>query len=83
MAKLKIGDLVAIRGDLRRNYKRECVYAPSQLVENKFLKNPTTQALWIGRVEKIDEQRQEARVAGGWRGFEFYEVMLPNQESKQ
>ena len=71
----KIGDLVAIRGDIRRNYKNECVYTPEQLIQGKYLKNTNTGAVWLGTIEKIDEKRKAARVGGGWRGFEYYEKM--------
>lgn len=73
---LKIGDVVAIRGDLRTGFDGGPMYTSEQLIRGKYLKHTTTGAIWLGRVDKVDEKRREALVGGGWRGFEYYEKMI-------
>jgi hypothetical protein len=75
MNKLKIGDLVAIRGDLRVNIKGNCAYTPDQLVDGKFLKRHGTDEIWAGRVEKIvHEEAGDMVLVGGWRLARFRNV---------
>jgi len=66
---MKVGDKVMIRGDRRTAGK----YAPEQLVDGKYVKRLGTDEPWIGTVEKIDGDM--AKVGGGWRGIEMYEVV--------
>lgn len=74
---LTIGDLVAIRGDLRRNLDGRCAYAPDQLAGGKFIKRAGSDVAWTGKVEAIDGDM--AKVGGGWRGIERYELVM-NQD---
>ncbi|UVD32804.1 hypothetical protein [Pseudomonas phage PH826] len=67
---IKVGDIVAIRGDLRKKHGGTCQYLPEQLVGGKYLKHAGTGEMWTGRVSKI--QGDMAKVGGGWRGIEFY-----------
>ncbi len=72
---IQIGDIVAIRGDLRvRMNNRLCCYLPNQLVLGKYLKHTGNGRIWTGIVKKIDGDM--ALVAGGWRGIERYEVIV-------
>lgn len=65
---IKVGDRVAIRGDLRRTYYGFCVYTPEQLAGGKYILNSVTGEVWIGKVEKIQDDM--AFVGGGWRGVD-------------
>lgn len=67
----RVGDEVAIRGDLRIN-RGQCVYTPDQLVDGKYLKHTGHGGIWTGEIEKIDGDM--ALVGGGWRGFETLEI---------
>lgn len=67
---IRVGDIVAIRGDLRKKLGGSCQYLPEQLVDGKFLKHTGTGEMWTGRVERI--QGDLAKVGGGWRGIENY-----------
>lgn len=72
---IQIGDVVAIRGDLRvRMNDGVCLYMSNQLVLGKYLKHTGHGGIWVGIVEKVDGDM--ARVAGGWRGIEMYEVVV-------
>lgn len=68
---LKVGDVVSIRGDLRKRSDGVCMYTWDQLVEGRYLRHTETGKIWLGVVEKI--QGDMALVGGGWRGFEYYE----------
>lgn len=70
---LKIGDVVAIRGDVRINTNGQCAYTPDQLVDGKYLKH-NNGGIWTGVIEKI--RNDIAFVGGGWRGVECLEVMF-------
>ncbi|ATI16001.1 hypothetical protein Y35_GM000028 [Pseudomonas phage YS35] len=67
---VRVGDIVAIRGDIRKKLDGTCQYTPEQLVGGKFLKHAGTGEIWTGRVSKI--QGDMAKVEGAWRGIEFY-----------
>ena len=67
---IRVGDIVAIRGDLRKKLDGSCQYLPEQLVDGKFLKHTGTGEMWTGRVERI--RGDVAEVGGGWRGIEYY-----------
>ncbi|WBQ35246.1 hypothetical protein [Pseudomonas phage pPA-3099-2aT.2] len=71
---IQVGDIVAIRGDIRRRMDGSCMYDPSQLVDGKYLKHTGTGNIWTGRVEAI--KGDKARVGGGWRGLEYYVPIL-------
>lgn len=70
---IRIGDEVAIRGDLRRNLSGQCAYTEEQLVDGKYLKHTGHGGIWTGVVEKV--VGEEALVAGGWRHISRYEVL--------
>lgn len=70
----KVGDLVAIRGDLRINLDGRCAYTPDQLVDGKYLRHTGHGGIWTGTVEKISTDGY-ALVGGGWRRIDRYEVM--------
>jgi hypothetical protein len=72
-APIKVGDLVAIRGDLRRNYHGKCEYLDEQLVDGKYVRHTGHGGIWTGRVEEI--RGDMAKVSGAWRGIERYEVV--------
>jgi len=65
---LKIGDVVAIRGDLRINNNGQCAYTPDQLVDGKYLRHTGHGGLWTGTIEKINNGY--VLVGGGWRSME-------------
>ncbi|AGS81705.1 hypothetical protein PAK_P30083 [Pseudomonas phage PAK_P3] len=67
---IKVGDIVAIRGDLRKKNDGSCQYLPEQLVDGKFLKHAGTGEIWTGQVTRV--QGDMAKVGGGWRGVESY-----------
>jgi len=68
---LKVGDVVAIRGDRRRAGK----YLPEQLVDGKYVKRHGTDEIWTGRIDAITpgDEGDMVKVGGGWRGCEMYE----------
>lgn len=74
---IKIGDVVAIRGDRRMNYmgngKFVCAYHDDQLVDGKYVKHTGHGGIWTGVVANVDGDM--ALVAGGWRCIEQLEVM--------
>lgn len=74
---LKVGDLVAIRGDLRINLDGRCAYTPDQLVDGRYLRHTGHGGIWLGIVDAIDGAGGETRalVGGGWRRIDRYEVM--------
>ena len=73
-APLKVGDLVAIRGDLRINLDGRCAYTPDQLIGGRYLRHTGHGGIWTGTVNKISKDGQEARalVGGGWRNLDCY-----------
>ena len=73
---IRVGDVVAIRGDLRINNDGRCAYTADQLVNGKYVRHSGHGGIWTGVVEKIDNDR--ALVGGGWRTLETYEVMFLN-----
>ncbi len=82
---MHIGDVVAIRGDLMLTtingpYKGRCKYTPDQLIEGKYVKHTGHGGIWLGRVMKF--AGDEVLVASGWRGIEFYEVMVKGVNNK-
>ena len=73
---LKVGNTVAIRGDLQISLptwgqKWRCRYDSEQLVQGKYLKRTGTNGIWTGIVKKINGDM--AFVGGGWRGICFLE----------
>jgi len=62
-ALIRVGDVVAIRGDLRLRMDGSCQYTPNQLALGKYLKHQTHGGVWTGIVEKIEGDM--ARVGGG------------------
>lgn len=74
---MKVGDTVAIRGDLQVHYYPwcgwRCRYSPEQLVLGKYVKHTGHGGIWLGVVEKIAGDM--ALVGGAWRGVEMYEVI--------
>ncbi len=70
---LKVGDTVAIRGDLRLRMDGSCQYTPEQLVDGKYLKHTGHGGIWTGKVSKICGD--EALVGGGWRHVSSYEIV--------
>lgn len=75
---IKVGDIVAIRGDKRVTYSRQypegrCVYDYSQLVDGKYVKHTGTGEIWTGRVDKI--RGEAVLIGGGYFGMEICEVM--------
>jgi hypothetical protein len=70
---LGVGDVVAIRGDMRKRNDGVCQYLPGQLILNKYIKHNGHGGIWTGIVEKIDNGR--ALVGGGWRFINRYEVI--------
>ncbi len=81
---IKVGDVVAIRGDLRTtdngywengeyHSRKRCVYLPEQLIDGKYLKHTGHGGIWTGVVKKIDGDM--ALVGGGWRRLDSYELM--------
>ena len=71
---IQIGDVVAIRGDLRLRMDKTCQYTPEQLVLGKYLKHPKHGGIWTGVIE--DLRGDMAKVAKGWRGIENYEKIM-------
>ncbi|HYD60871.1 MAG TPA: hypothetical protein VEC35_10975 [Noviherbaspirillum sp.] len=71
---IRVGDVVAIRGDLRRTMDGKCQYTADQLVDGKYLKHTRTGEIWTGVVEK--RIGDEALVAGGWRHISRYELFV-------
>lgn len=69
---LQVGDVVAIRGDLRLRMDRECQYTPDQLVDGRYVKHTGHGGVWTGRVDAI--KGDEALVGGGWRHVSRYEI---------
>lgn len=69
--KIEKGQLVHIRGDLRKNLDGSCSYLPEQLVAGKYVKRHGTDQAWTGRVEAVSGDM--AKVGGGWRHVELYE----------
>lgn len=76
--KLKIGDLVAIRGDKRKKHNGECQYLPQQLILGKYLKHTRHGGIWLGKIEKI--QGDMALVGGGWRPLNHYEIIIEGDD---
>lgn len=70
---LEVGDVVAIRGDLRLDINGRCQYTPDQLVLGQYVKHTGHGGIWTGPVERVEGDL--ALVAGGWRGLDRYEVM--------
>ena len=48
-----LGDVVAIRGDLRINNDGRCAYTDDQLFDGKYLRHTCHGEIWIGVVKKI------------------------------
>lgn len=71
---MKVGDLVAIRGDKRLNTEGKCCYLPEQLVRGKWLKHSGHGGIWLGTVRKI--QGDMALVGGGWYKVDNLDVMM-------
>lgn len=69
---VQVGDLVAIRGDLRLRIDGTCQYTPDQLVDGKYVKHTGHGGAWTGRVKSI--KGDEALVGGGWRHVSRYEL---------
>lgn len=78
------GDKVVIRGDKRLSYlgngRFTCQYTPDQLVSGKYVKNHNTGRIWVGVVDKVNNEERIALVAGGWRGFEMIEHFTPGMD---
>ena len=74
---IKVGDTVAIRGDLHRVYVGngvfKCAYFPDQLVDGKYVMHTGHFGIWTGVVEAV--KGDMVKVSGAWRGVEFLEVM--------
>lgn len=73
---IKVGDVVAIRGDKRMNFfggKWVCAYLPEQLVDGKYVKHTGHGGVWTGIVESIDHEDDMVKVGGVWRGSELFE----------
>jgi hypothetical protein len=70
---IKVGDVVAIRGDRRINNNGQCAYTPDQLFQGKYVKHAYNGEIWTGVVKKIDGDM--ALVGGGWRQLDSYEVV--------
>ena len=73
MVDIKIGDVVAIRGDKRVNNNGQCAYTPDQLIDGKYLKHTGSGGIWTGVVAKI--KGDLALVGGGWRRLDQYEII--------
>lgn len=71
---IHVGDVVAVRGDLRLRMDGSCQYPQDQLALGKYIKHQTHGGIWTGVVEKI--KGDMVRVGGGWRGIEGYEKLL-------
>jgi len=71
--KLIIGDVAAIRGDLRLRVDGSCMYAADQLIFGKYVKHAYNESIWLGVVDSIKDGM--ALVGGGWRVVDRYEVM--------
>ena len=71
---IKVGDVVAIRGDKRINYDGQCAYTDSQLFDGKYVRHTGHGGIWTGVVKKITGDR--ALVGGGWLFLDHYEVMF-------
>jgi len=61
---MKPGDVVAIRGDLRRNMNGECAYTPDQLVDGKYVRHTGHGGIWTGVVKKV--RGDMVLIGGGW-----------------
>lgn len=76
---IKIGDTVAIRGDVQKVYvgngKYVAKYSDSQLVEGKYLKHTGTGEKWTGKVERINPDGDMAFIGGAWFGLKVLEVV--------
>jgi hypothetical protein len=74
---IKIGDVVAIRGDRRMSYmgngKYVCAYFDNQLVDGKYVMHTGHGGIWTGVVTKINDG--SALVGGGWRPLDHLEVI--------
>ena len=85
MENIKVSDLIAIRGDLRKTYVGNgefiCSYFEEQLVDGKYIKNSTTGDVWTGVVKKIRDDM--ALVGDGWRGLEFYEKWEKTENNQE
>jgi len=77
MLKVKVGDIVAIRGDLRLRYDGICEYTEDQLVLGKYIKHIGHKGIWTGIIEKLGKyyDHHMAFVGGGWRSVDFLDVM--------
>lgn len=85
---LKVGDVVAIRGDLRTidngywetgeyHSRKKCAYTPDQLIDGKYLKHTGHGGMWTGVVKSVNHDR--ALVGGGWRHHDYYEVICQSK----
>jgi len=79
---IKVGDVVAIRGDLRRRSDGTCQYTPDQLVLEKYVRHAHHKGIWTGVVTKVNNTTEEALVEGGWRSLEYYEVIYRNPQGE-
>lgn len=75
---MKIGDTVAIRGDLRKQYSGQCEYTEEQLVDGKYVRNTKTGGIWLGKITKIAVSGDLVRLDGrrNWYGIPSLEVIF-------
>ena len=71
--RLKVGDVVKIRGDKRINNNGQCAYTDDQLIDGKYVKHAHQNKAWSGEISKINDAKSLALVGGGWRHFDSYE----------
>ena len=78
---MKLGDIVAIRGDKRLQRDGSCMYTPNQLIQGKYVRHTGHDGIWTGPVEKLSSDR--VKVGGGWWSTELIEIITPKQELNQ
>lgn len=71
--KIKVGDIVAIRGDKRINNNGQCAYTSDQLIMGKYVKHTGHGGIWTGRVEEV--RGNYVVVGGGLRPIDTVEIM--------
>lgn len=74
---MKPGDVVAIRGDLRKNNNGQCSYTPDQLIDGKYLKHTGHGGIWLGTVKEVRDGM--VHIGGGWWYIGLVEVMCEGE----